>query len=122
MNLAYPYNFDHRGRTSETADERHVRDLIEQVLFTAPGERVMNPTFGSGVAQLVFAPNSVELAGATHMLLQAALQLWLGAMITLQSVSVDADDAVLNITVRYAIRGTDQLQVQTFQQPIGDRS
>ena len=122
MNLAYPYSFDHRGRTAETADERHIRDLIEQVLFTAPGERVMNPTFGSGVAQLVFAPNSVELAGATHMLLQAALQRWLGELITLQSVSVEAADAALNITIAYAIRGTDQLQVQTFQRPLGGGS
>ena len=40
MNLAYPYRFDHRGRTAEATDERHIRDLIEQVLFTAPGERV----------------------------------------------------------------------------------
>jgi uncharacterized protein len=122
MNLAYTYRFDHRGRSAEAGDERHIRDLIEQVLFTAPGERVMNPTFGSGVAQLVFAPNSVELAGATQMLLQTALQRWLGELITLQSVSVDADDASLNITVQYAIRGTDQLQVQTFQRPIGGGS
>src|SRR5215468_6615015 len=119
MNLAYPYRFDALGHTAETADERHIRDLIEQVLFTAPGERVMNPTFGSGVAQLVFAPNSVELAGATHMLLQAALQRWLGELIRLQSVSVEAADAALNITIAYAIRGTDQLQVQTFQRPLG---
>src|SRR5262245_3258498 len=112
MNLAYTYRFDHRGRTAEAGDERHIRDLIEQVLFTAPGERVMNPTFGSGVAQLVFAPNSIELAGATQMLLQTALQRWLGELITLQSVTVDASDASLNITVQYAIRGTNQLQVQ----------
>jgi len=117
MNLAYPYAFDTRGRTAETGDERHVRDLIEQVLFTAPGERVMNPGFGSGAAQLVFAPNSVELAGATQMLLQAALQRWLGELITVQGVRVDATDAVLNITVQYALRATDQLQIQTFQMP-----
>jgi hypothetical protein len=37
-------------------------------------------------------------------------------------VRVDADDATLNITIQYAIRGTDQLQVQTFQRPIGGGS
>lgn len=119
MNLAYPYRFDHRGRTAETGDEQHVRDLIEQVLFTAPGERVMNPGFGSGVAQLVFAPNSTELAGATQMLVQAALQRWLGELITVQGVRVEAAGEVLGITIQYAMRGTDQLQVQTFQRPIG---
>ena len=119
MNLAHPYRFDHRGRTAEADDERHVRDLIEQVLFTAPGERVMTPNFGSGVAQLVFAPNSVELAGASQMLMQGALQQWLGELITLLGVQVEADDAALNVTVQYAIRGSDQLRIQTFQRPLG---
>src|SRR5437879_3966157 len=102
MNLTYPYGFDHRGRTGEAVDERHIRDLIEQVLFTAPGgERVMLPDFGSGVSQLVLAPNSVELAGATQMLVQSALQRWLGDLIAVQTVRVEADDATLNVTVQY---------------------
>ncbi|MDB5970555.1 MAG: phage baseplate assembly protein [Hydrocarboniphaga sp.] len=122
MNLAYAYQFDHSGRTAEAPDERHVRDLIEQVLFTAPGERVMRPDFGSGVAQLVFAPNSVELAGATQMLVQGALQQWLGDLIALQGVSVDTDDASLIVTVRYSLRGSDQSQVQTFTRALGDGS
>lgn len=119
MNLAYPFAFDHRGRTAETDDERHVRDLIEQVLFTAPGERVMNPSFGSGVAQMVFAPNATELAGASQMLLQAALQRWLGELITVHMVSVSATEEVLSVTVQYALRGGDTLRVQTFRQPVG---
>jgi uncharacterized protein len=122
MNLAYAYRFDNSGRTAEASDERHVRDLIEQVLFTAPGERVMRPDFGSGVAQLVFAPNSVELAGATQMLVQGALQQWLGDLIAVQAVSVDTDDASLIVTVRYSLRGTDQAQVQAFTRALGDGS
>jgi hypothetical protein len=120
MNLAYPYRFDPRGHTEESADDVHIRDLIEQVLFTAPGERVMRPTFGSGVAQLVFAPNSVELASATQMLIQSALQQWLGELIAVLGVNVEADDATLAVTVQYSIRRTDQLQVQTFQRDRGD--
>jgi uncharacterized protein len=119
VNLTYPYLFDHRGRTGEAPDERHIRDLIEQVLFTAPGERVMLPDFGSGVAQLVFAPNSVELASATQMLVQSSLQRWLGELITVQAVRVEADEATLNVTVQYSIRETDQLQVDTFQRALG---
>jgi phage baseplate assembly protein W len=119
MNLAYPYQFSPLRRTAETDDARHIRDLIEQVLFTIPGERVMRPDFGSGVAQLVFAPNSVELASATQMLIQGSLQQWLGELIVLQGVRVDAEDAVLSITVQYSIRLTDQVQVQTFTQPLG---
>ena len=119
MNLGYPYQFSPLGRTAEAADARHIRDLIEQVLFTIPGERVMRPDFGSGVAQLVFAPNSVELASATQMLIQGALQQWLGELIVVQGVRVEAADAVLAITVQYSIRLTDEVQVQTFTQPLG---
>jgi phage baseplate assembly protein W len=122
MNLGYPYQFAPLGRTIESTDEPHIRDLIEQVLFTAPGERVMRPDFGSGVAQLIFAPNSIELASATQMLIQSSLQQWLGDLIAVQGVRVDVADAVLSITVQYSIRRSDQLQVQTFQQAIGGGS
>ena len=72
MNTVFPYQFDARGRTAEADDERHIRDLIEQLLFTAPGERVNRPTFGSGLLQLVFAPNSPELAAATTLFARAS--------------------------------------------------
>jgi uncharacterized protein len=122
MNLAYPYQFSPLHRTAETDDAQHIRDLIEQVLFTIPGERVMRPDFGSGVAQLVFAPNSVELASATQMLIQGSLQQWLGELIVVQGVRVEAIDAVLSIVVQYSIRLTDEIQVQTFTQPSGGGS
>ena len=72
MNLRYPYQFDDRGRTAEADDPAYIRELIEQVLFTAPGERVMRPDFGSGLMQLLFAPNSAELAATTQFLVQGA--------------------------------------------------
>ena len=114
MNLDYPYHFDGRGRTAETSDDAHIRDLIEQVLFTAPGERVNRPTFGSGVMQLVFAPNSDALASATQQLVQGALQQWLGDLIQVQSVDVQSEDATLRITVEYIVRRTQQQQGAQF--------
>ncbi len=119
MNLAYPYQFDPRGRTAETDDNTHLRDLIEQVLFTAPGERVMLPDFGCGVAQLVFEPNAFELASATQVLIQSALQRWLGALILVQNVSVEATDSTLSITVTFCPVQSGQWQVQTFQHNTG---
>jgi len=119
MNLAYPYGFDARRRTAEAADERHVRDLVEQVLFTRPGERVMRPDFGSGVLQLVFAPNSPELAGATQLLVQGALTQWLGSLISVQEVAVRAVDATLEVTVRYVVRLTGRQQVAVFTHEAG---
>ena len=114
MNIALPWRFDHRGRTAESADERYVRELIECVLFTAPGERVMRPDFGSGVAQLLFEPNSPELAGTVEMLVQAALTQWLSELITVSAVRVEAYESELRVNVTYALRGDNRQQVQTF--------
>ena len=114
MNLAFPYHFDPRGRTAEADEERHIRDLIEQLLFTAPGERVNRPTFGSGLLQLVFGPNSPELAAATQFQVQGALQQWLGDLIQVQGVEVESEETTLRVTVRYTIRRTQQQRVEQF--------
>jgi uncharacterized protein len=119
MNLAWPYGFDARRRTAEAGDLRHIRDLVEQVLFTQPGERVMRPGFGSGILQLVFAPNSPELAGATQMLVQGALTQWLGALITVQEVTALAEESTLTVTVRYVVRRTGEVQVESFTRATG---
>ena len=114
MNLAFPYAIDPRGRSAEVGDDDHVRDMIEQVLFTAPGERVNRPTFGSGVLQAVFAPNSDELAATTQFLAQAALQQWLGDLIQIEAVVVENVEATLHVSVQYVIRTTQQRQLAQF--------
>ena len=114
MNLNFPYQFDGRGRTAEASLQDYVKQLVEQVLFTSPGERVNMPDFGSGLLQLPFAPNSVELASATQFTVQAALQKWLGGLVKIQSVVASAQDAVITVTVTYSVLTTDVTQVQTF--------
>jgi phage baseplate assembly protein W len=114
MNIDFPCRFDGRGRTADTGYEEHIRDLIEQVLFTAPGERVNRPDFGSGLMQLVFAPNSDELAAATQFLVQGALQQWLGDLILVESVQVESQDAMLRVSIQYVIRSTQQRQTAQF--------
>ena len=119
MNIAYPHQFDARGRTAEAGDDRHIRDLIEQVLFTSPGERVNRPTFGSGLMQLVFASNSDTLAAATQMAVQGALQQWLGDLIQVESVKVTSQDSSLFVEVNYVVRRTQQRQTAQFQRGVG---
>jgi phage baseplate assembly protein W len=114
MNLNFPYRFDGRGRTQEAAIQDYVTQLVEQVLFTSPGERVNLPDFGSGLLQLPFALNSVEMAAATQFTVQGALQRWLGNYLKVQSVVASAQDAVLTVTVTYILLSTDVTQVQTF--------
>ena len=115
MNLAYPYHLDDRGRSAEAAEEIWIRGLIEQVLFTLPGERVMRPDFGSGVMQLVFAPNSPELAAATQMLVQSALQQALSSLIAVEGISVEAVDSTLRITVQYRILRSQSRRTDRFE-------
>jgi phage baseplate assembly protein W len=114
MNIAFPYRFDGRGRTAERNEPDHIRDLIEQVLFTAPGERVNRPDFGCGLLQMLFAPNSTETAAATQFLVQGALQQSLGDIINLTAVVVTAADSTLTVTVQYTIRATQQEAVAQF--------
>ena len=113
-NLDFPFHVDNRGRSATTDEEGHIRDLIEQVLFTAPGERVNRPTFGSGLLQLVFAPNNDEQAAATQFLVQGALQQWLGELIQVEAVHVASEEATLRVTVQYVHRRTQQRQVAEF--------
>lgn len=114
MNVDYPYRIDGRGRTAVTTDDDWIRDLIEQILFTVPGERVNRPDFGSGLLQLVFAPNSNELAAATQFAVGAALQQWLGDLVQLQTVQVEAEDSKLRVTVQYIVVRTQEERTAHF--------
>jgi phage baseplate assembly protein W len=113
--IDHPFHFDGRGRTADTHDDDHIRDLIEQLLFTSPGERVNRPDFGSGLLQLVFAPAGSELAAATQFLVQGALQQWLGDRIQVESVDVTVEDSTVRVTVVYMVRRTSERQVATFE-------
>ena len=118
MNVAFPFSFDSTGRTSDAAEEQHIRQLIEQLLFTSPAERVNRPTLGSGLLRLVFAPNSPELGAATQQLVAASLQQWLGELIHVDAVEISQEDSILRLEVRYLIRRTQQRRVAAFTQEV----
>ena len=109
MHVDFPYHLDERLRTASSADGAYIRDLIEQVLFTSPGERVNRPSFGSGLLQLVFAPNSDALAGATQMTVQAALQQW---------PDVQNNDSRLEVRVQYVVLRSQQREVAEFSRSV----
>jgi phage baseplate assembly protein W len=113
----FPYHFDGLGLTASTSLSDHVRDLIEQVLFTSPGERVMRPDFGSGIMDLVFEPNSTALAGTTQMLVQGALHQYLSHLIAVQDVEVENIDSSLVVTVRYVLLADRSAQQASFTVP-----
>ncbi len=119
MNIDFPFDFDSRGRTATTTDVDHIQDLIEQLLFTSPGERVNRPDFGSGLMAMVFTPNSPELATALQFTIQAALQRWLSDLVEIQKLEVISVDADLQVLVQYRVRRTGEQRTTTFTQRTG---
>ena len=110
-----PFRFDLRGRTASTGYPDHVRDMIKELLFTNPGERVNRPDFGSGLLRLVFAPNSPELASALQFSAKAALQRELGDLIEVRELEVTSEEATLRILVQYVLRRTGELRAEVIE-------
>jgi phage baseplate assembly protein W len=117
-NVDFPYQVDGRGRTAGTGADDHLRDLIEQVLFTAPGERVMRPDFGSGLLGLVFEPGGPELVATTQHLVQGALQQELGHLIAVDSVEVSQDEGTLSVDVGYVALRTQEQASASFSRRV----
>ena len=115
--LDYPYHFDSQGRTATTGALDHIRDLIEQVLFTSPGERVMRPDFGAGLLQLVFEPNSTAIAATAQFLVKSGLQRHLPHLIAVEAVNVETLDSTLQVTVVYRVLEDGSLQQADFAVP-----
>ena len=118
MNIDFPFHISAQQRTATTDGNDHIRDLIEQVLFTSPGERVNRPEFGSGLLQMVFAGNSEELETATQFMVQGALQQWLGDVIQLEAVTVSSEAATLRVAVRYIVRRTQERRLDRFEREV----
>lgn len=119
MDIAYPYSIGVDGRTRIATYEQHVRDLIDQLLFTSPGERVNRPDFGAGLLKLVFEPGGEAMAATLQMAVQGALQQWLAAVILVESVAVSVVESTVTVTVRYIVRQTSQRVTTEFTGSVG---
>ncbi len=108
MQIDVPWRIDGRGRTATTDDDEHIRDMLELLLFTHPGERVNRSDFGTGLLHMVFASASPEIAAALQFTVQAAIQRWLGDLIEVRNLTVTHDDASLRVSVEYMVRRTNQ--------------
>jgi uncharacterized protein len=113
---AFPLTVDGRGRSAAATDERHVRDLVEAVLLTSPGERVNRPDFGCGLAAFLFAPVDAAIAGTAEVQVRSGLQRWLGDVIDVAGVEVELDEGAVRVTVDYRLRATGVAVTATFEQ------
>ncbi len=115
IDIDFPFRVDQRGRTADVGYDGHIRDLIELVLFTSPGERVMRPDFGCGLLDLVFEPNSPELAATLQLAIHAQLERWLGDVIEIEAVLVESVDNLLRVHVAYRVRATGDRRTDVFE-------
>jgi len=104
MDIDFPYHFDGRGRTATTDRDDHVRDMIEQLIFTNPGERVNRPDFGCGIRRMVFAPNSEVSASLAEVMIFEALKRWLDPAISVSDVRNNAVNERLEIRIAYVLK------------------
>jgi hypothetical protein len=115
LQFPYPFDVDPAGQVVSPGDDLHVRELIEQVLFTAPGERVNRPSFGCGLNRIVFEPGTSEMLAANQSLIRAQLQDGLGDVIAVSDLRVSQRRSVLEIDIAYVVLATRRTGVATFR-------
>lgn len=119
LEVAFPYRLDDRGRTATAQNDDHIEQMLELLLFTRPGERVNRPDFGCGLLDMVFAPNSPEIAAALNVTITTAIGRWLGDVISLTSLDVTADDSRLTVFIGYSVVATGTTSELTLTVPGG---
>ncbi len=119
IEVAFPYGLDDRGRTATATYDDHVGQMLELLLLTRPGERVNQPTFGCGLLDQVFAPNSPEIAAALSVTIAAAISLWLQDVLSVTSLDVVAQDSQLIVDIGYTVLATGSATSVTLTVPGG---
>ena len=117
VQIAFPYHFGPQGRTATASSDDHISQMLEQLLFTRPGERVIRPDFGCGLMDLVFGPNSPELAAAVSHTISAAVQKWLADVLAVTAVQVTAQDSTLRIDLSYVVKATGEARAEAWIVP-----
>ncbi len=113
--LKFPFSVGKDGpKTSSRSD--HVREQIEQVLFTSPKERVFRPEFGVGVRRLVFEPNNAALRNATLKRLNASLAEALHGEVDPRTLEIDVsnEDEKLIIHISYVLAAINRQESHKF--------
>ena len=103
MQIAFPYVFDIHQATGLADERAHIRQMLEQLLFTMPGERVNRPDYGCAVQRMVFAPANSEVVATLQTLIESEIHRRLGDVLTLRRLEVSASDGVLEVLIEYRL-------------------
>ncbi len=112
--MSFPFRIEEQGSTVSSRSH-HVREQIEQILFTNPGERWYRPDFGIGAVALVFEPNHEGMWELVKKRLLASLAEALKGEVLAESLSVDVEgeNETLKILISYqmaALQYTEKLE------------
>jgi len=118
QHMSFPFGVDGAGRTQRSQEDAHIREMLKQLLFTNPGERVNRPDFGCGLLQLLFAPGGPEAATAVQFTVQSAIQRWMGELIRAESVEAQAEENLLRVRVTYARIPGGARQTEIFERSL----
>ncbi len=105
---SFPPRIDPQGGLSLTNERDELDQSIQIILGTSPGQRVMRPTFGCRLHELVFAPNNSQTAAQARRYVEEALGMW-EPRIHVTKVEVHPDDqdaSRLIIEIEYKIKVT----------------
>lgn len=118
MYINYPFTISGNGRISLATQTDHLRQLIEEVLLTMSGERVNRPDLGSGLMQMVFAPNNHALTTTFEFLVQGALQAYLGNLVRFSGLTINNTDTTFSVSVQYTVPPAQQQQTLQINTPM----
>jgi hypothetical protein len=116
--LFVPFQIGELGAPRAAGRVTAVRQMIEQLLFTLPGERVNRQDFGCGVQRLVFTGASEETAVATEYVIRVGLSRFLADVLTVDAVRVTVQDVTLVIDILYTLVETGEELAETFRRPL----
>jgi phage baseplate assembly protein W len=90
--VAFPPHIGSDGRWAWSEGEINIREAIQVIVMTEPGERLQLPDFGGGLGALLFEPNTTATCHAAGERIRAAVSDW-EPRVTVSSVDVEPDPA-----------------------------
>ena len=117
--MAFPFRLGHGGAAT-VARFDHIRQQVEQVLFTSPGERVFRPEWGFGARQHVFEMNAQPLWDYARNRLFGALADALAGEVDPKTIQVDigapeGQPEVMLVRISYTIAALQSQEVHEFE-------
>lgn len=105
---AFPPNIGPQGRLALTNERNEIDQAIRIILSTSPGQRVMRPTFGCRLHELIFAPNNSQTAARARRYVEEALRMWEPRIdVTRVDVQPDPEDTSrLLIEIEHEVKAT----------------